>query len=253
MLCLPDPAENVEQAIKTARKLGMCVCIDLMYNLPGQTIENWVNTLKKAIELDVEIDCYALEVIPGTILEKQIKSGLIPPPGDTEYEKQLYLTAYRLLTDAGYKAVGHDRFSRVEWHFRESCLNGWPWSAQLTTGAGCFMGYFQRFSYSNIEDINDYMATVNAGRLPISRLSESTTEDMMRKVMARLYLRLPVNKQEFKEKFGKLPENVFPQQLQRLKEKGLIEIDDAEVRITKLGDLWKGNIAWEFAPKPNSC
>jgi len=249
LLCLPEPAENVEQAIKTARKLGMCVCVDLMYNLPGQTIESWISTLKKAIELDAEIDCYELEVIPGTVLEKQITSGLVPPPGDTEYEKQLYLTAYRLLTDAGYKAVGHDRFSRVEWHFKESCLNGWPWSGQLTTGAGCFMGYFQRFSYSNIEDMNDYMAAVHAGRLPISRLSESTPEDMMRKVMTRLYLRLPVSKQEFMEKFGQLPEDVFPQQLQRLKEKGLIEIDDTEVRITKLGDLWKGNIAWEFAPK----
>jgi oxygen-independent coproporphyrinogen-3 oxidase len=250
MLCLPDPAENVEQAIKTARKLGLCVCIDLMYNLPGQTVESWISTLKKAIELDAEIDCYSLEVIPGTALEKQIKSGLIPPPGDAEYEKQLYLTAYRLLIDAGYKAVGHDRFSRVEWHFKESCLNGWPWSGQLTTGAGCFMGYFQRFSYSNIEDIDEYMSAVNAGRLPISRLSESTPEDMMRKVMSRLYLRLPVSKHEFKQKFGKLPEDVFAPQLQRLKEKGLIEIDDTEIRITKLGDIWKGNIAWEFAEKP---
>jgi oxygen-independent coproporphyrinogen-3 oxidase len=249
LLCLPDPAENVEKAIKTARKRGMCVCVDLMYNLPGQTIESWINTLKKAIELDVEIDTYSLEVYPGTALEKQIKSGLIPPLGDAEHEKQLYLTAYKLLTDSGYKAVGHDRFSRVEWHYRESCLNGWPWGGILTTGAGCFMGYLQRFSYSNLEDINEYMATVNAGRLPISRLSESTPEDMMRRVMTRLYLRLPVSKQEFMEKFGKLPEEVFPQQLQRLKEKGLIEINGKEIRITKLGDIWKGNIAWEFAPE----
>jgi hypothetical protein len=28
-----------------------------------------------------------------------------------------------------------------------------------------------------------------------------------------------------------------------------IEIGDKEIRITKLGDIWKGNIAWEFAPK----
>ena len=62
-----------------------------------------------------------------------------------------------MLTEAGYKAVGHDRFSRVEWHMRENCLNGWPWGGILTTGAGCFMGYLQRFSYSNIEDINQYM------------------------------------------------------------------------------------------------
>jgi oxygen-independent coproporphyrinogen-3 oxidase len=248
MLCLPDSGANVEKAIRHARKLNLCVCVDLMYNLPRQTMESWISTLKKAIELDVEIDTYSLHVDPGTLLEKMIKTGVSPPPGDAEYEKQMYLTAYKMLTDAGYKAVGHDRFSRVEWHMRENCLNGWPWGGILTTGAGCFMGYLQRFSYSNIENINDYMATVKAGKLPISKLSESTTEDMMRRTMTRLYLRLPVDKKEFMQKFGTTPEKVFPKQLQKLKDKGLIEINDKEVRITKLGEIWKGNIAWEFAP-----
>ncbi len=252
MLCLPDSAADVEKAVRHARKLSLCVCVDLMYNLPGQTMESWVNTLKKAIELDVEIDTYSLHVDPGTPLEKMIKKGVSPPLGDAEYEKEMYIAAYKLLTDAGYKAVGHDRFSRVEWHMRENCLNGWPWGGILTTGAGCFMGYLQRFSYSNIEDINDYMATVKAGKLPISKLSESTDDDMMRREMSRLYLRLPVSKKEFKEKFGKLPEDVFAPQLKRLKEKGLIEVDSKEVRLTKQGEVWKGNIAWEFAPKPSS-
>jgi oxygen-independent coproporphyrinogen-3 oxidase len=249
MLCLPDTAENVEKAIRRAKKLGLCVCVDLMYNLPGQTMKSWIDTLKKAIELDVEIDAYSLHVDRGTPLEKMIEKGVAPPQGNAEYEKQQYLTAYKLLTEAGYKAVGHDRFSRIEWHFRENCLNGWPWGGILTTGAGCFMGYLQRFSYSNIEDMNEYIAAVKAGRLPISKLSESTDEDMMRRTMTRLYLRLPVDKAEFKHKFGKEPEEIFPQQLQRLKEKGLIEIDYKEIRITKLGDIWKGNIAWEFAPE----
>jgi len=248
-LCLPDPSAHLEAAIKKARKLGVCVCVDLMYNLPGQTMESWINTLKKAIELDIEVDCYALEVVPGTMLAKQIQEGKMPKPGNTEFETQMYLNAYKMLTDAGYKAVGHDRFSREPWHFKESCLTGWPFAAQLTTGAGCFMGYFERFSYSNIEDINEYMAAVNSGRLPIARLAESPTEDMMRKVMTRLYLRLPVDKVEFKQKFGKLPEDVFPEKLQRLKDKGLITITDKEIAVTKLGDLWKGNIVWEFASK----
>jgi coproporphyrinogen III oxidase-like Fe-S oxidoreductase len=249
MLCLPDSAASVEKAIRHAKKLGLCVCVDLMYNLPGQTMESWIDTLKKATELDVEIDAYSLHVDPGTPLEKMIERGVSPPQGDAEYEKQQYLTAYKMLTEAGYRAVGHDRFSRVEWHFRENCLNGWPWGGILTTGAGCFMGYLQRFSYSNIEDINEYMATVKSGKLPIKRLSESSDEDMMRRTMTRLYLRLPVDKVDFKQRFGKLPEDVFGRQLQRLKEKGLIEIDDKEIRITKLGDIWKGNIAWEFAPE----
>ena len=247
-LCLPDSAADGEKAIRHARKLDLCVCVDLMYNLPGQTMESWINTLKKSIELDVEIDAYSLHVDPGTTLEKMIKTGVSPPTGDAEYEKEMYLTAYKMLTGAGYTAVGHDRYSRVEWHMRENCLNGWPWGGILTTGAGCFMGYLQQFSYSNLENINDYMNTVKDGKLPINRLSESTTEDMMRRTMTRLYLRLPVSKEEFMQKFGTTPEKVFPNQLQKLKDKGLIEINEKEVRLTKLGEVWKGNIAWEFAP-----
>jgi coproporphyrinogen III oxidase-like Fe-S oxidoreductase len=94
---------------------------------------------------------------------------------------------------------------------------------------------------------NDYIAAVQEGRLPIAKLAKSTDKDMMLKFMTKLYLRLPVKKLEFKEKFGKLPEDVYPEQLKRLQEKGLIEINENEITITELGDLWKANIAWEFA------
>jgi len=175
-----------------------------------------------------------------------MKAGQVPPQVAPELQKKMYVAAYELFTEAGYKPVGHDRFSRVEWHAKENCLNGWPWAGILTTGAGCFMGYLQRFSYSNIESAKDYIAAVQEGRFPIAKLSESTDKDMMRKVMTKLYLRLPVNKLEFKERFGKLPEEVYPEQLKRLKDKGLIEINETEIKLTKLGDLWKANIAWEF-------
>jgi oxygen-independent coproporphyrinogen-3 oxidase len=248
-LCLPDSAADVEAAIKYARSLGLVVCVDIMYNLPGQTMESWEATLKKTIELDAEVDCYSLHVDPGTILEKMIKNGQSPPQGDAEHEKQMFMKAHEMLTKSGYKAVGHDRYSRVEWHMRENCLNGWPWGGILTTGAGCFMGYLQKFSYSNLEDINAYMETVKTGKLPISRLSESTMDDMMRRTMSRLYLRLPVSKKEFQEKFNTTPEKVFPKQIEKLKAEGLLETDENEVRLTKKGELWKGNIAWEFAPQ----
>jgi oxygen-independent coproporphyrinogen-3 oxidase len=248
-LCLPDSAKDVEEAIKFARKLGLVVCADIMYNLPGQTMESWEATLQKAIDLDAEVDCYSLHVDPGTILEKMIKNGQSPPQGDAECEKQMFMKAHEMLTKAGYTAVGHDRYSRVEWHMRENCLNGWPWGGILTTGAGCFMGYLQKFSYSNIEDINAYMEVVKSGKLPIARLSESTMDDMMRRTMSRLYLRLPVSKKEFMEKFNTTPEKVFPKQIEKLKAEGLLETDENEVRLTKKGELWKGNIAWEFAPQ----
>jgi oxygen-independent coproporphyrinogen-3 oxidase len=247
MMNLPDSAEHVKDEVRLARKLGLCVCIDIMYNIPGQTLDSWVDTVKTAIELDAEVDAYCLEVYPETTMYKQLQAGKIPPQPDPELEKKMYVKAYELFTEAGYKPIGHDRYSREPWHAKENCLNGWPWAGILTTGAGCFMGYLQRFSYSNIELAKDYVAAVQEGRFPIAKLSKSTDEDMMRKVMTKLYLRLPVDKLEFKERFGKLPEEVYPEQLKRLKAKGLIEINEKEIKLTKLGDLWKANIAWEFA------
>ena len=196
-------------------------------------MESCENTLKKTIELDSEVDAYSLHVDPGTLLEKMIKNGTSPPQGDAEHEKQLHIKAHKILTDAGYKAVGHDRYSRVEWHMRENCLNGWPWGGILTTGAGCFMGYLQKFSYSNIENINEYMETVAVGKLPIHRLAESTTEDMMRITMTRLYLLLPVSKKEFMEKFELHQKRSFRSNLKNSKNQGLIEIDEQENSLDK--------------------
>ena len=248
ILAIQDSGEHAEEIIRKARSLGMYVCIDLMYNLPGQTMEIWREDVKKAIALELEgVDCYPLEVYPGTMLELQIKRGEVPPPGDWKTEALMYVEAVELFTDAGYVPVGHDRFTRVKEHIEESCLNGWPWAGILTTGAGCFMGYLGRFAYQNIENPHLYIERVKSGSFPIAKISVSTDEDMVKKVMERLYLRLPVDKIEFKEKFGKLPEEVFPEAIKRLKDKGLIEVTDKEIRLTPFGDVWRINIAWEFA------
>ena len=61
-----------------------------------------------------------------------------------------------------------------------------------------------------------------------------------------LLIRRPVKKMEFKNKFGKLPEEAFGKTITKLKNKGLIETDDKEIRLTELGDIWRINICWDF-------
>ena len=79
----------------------------------------------------------------------------------------------------------------------------------------------------------------------------NSKEDEMGKMMMRLYIRLPVNKQEFKDRFGKLPEDAFESAINKLVRKGLIEVDDQEIRLTSLGDLWRLNVCWEFSGPQN--
>ena len=250
ILNIVDSAEEASEVIKTVRDMGIYACIDLMYNLPGETMETVKKDVETAMELRPEgIDYYALSIHPDTPLQKQVNSGKVPDLADADTEKAMYLEAYELFKQGGYKPTGHSRFSYVQEHFTESCVAGWPWAGQLTTGSGCFMGYLGPFSYLNIEPARAYIDFVSKGAFPIAKLSVDSKEDTMRKVMTRLYVRQPVDKIKFKKEFGMTPEEAFPGAIERLVSKGLLEVDDKEIRVTEKGDLWRYNIVWEFCEK----
>ena len=239
---LRDKAKNAEETIKTAHNLGLRVSVDLMYNLPGQNLKVWIEDVQRALELEVEsADCYALDVYPGTKIDQQLQSGDIPPRGNQEAETEMYLEANNTFKAAGYKKTCHNRFSRIQEDFLEPCME------VLGTGAGFFMGNLGEFSYVDINPSKAYIDTINRGKLPISKLSRTSKDDNMRKMMMRLYIRLPVNKQEFKNRFGKMPEEAFEDIINKLMQNGLIEDDGDEIRLTKLGDVWRYNVCWEFA------
>ena len=250
VLNIVDSAEDASRIIKTVREMGIYACIDLMYNLPGETMETVKKDVETAMGLEVEgIDYYALSIQPDTPLQKQVESGKVVNLADSETEKKMYLEAYEMFQNGGYKPTGHSRFSYVQEHFTESCVAGWPWAGQLTTGSGCFMGYLGPFSYVNIEPARDYIDFVSKGAFPIAKLSLDSKEDTMRKVMTRLYVRQPVDKIKFKQEFGIIPEEAFPGAIERLVKKGLLSVDASQIRVTEKGDLWRYNIVWEFCEK----
>jgi len=241
MFNLRDNARSAEKTVENARKLGLRVSIDLMYNLPGQTLKLWNRDVQRALELDVEsVDCYVLDVYPETKLAQQLQSGELPPRGNQDVETEMYLEAESAFKAAGYKPTCHNRFSRIAEDFEEPCME------ILSSGAGSFMGTLGKFSYVDIEPAEAYVESVKGGKFSISKLAVSSVEDEMGKMMMRLYIRLPVNKREFKRRFGKLPEEAFEATINKLEKKGLIEVDEQEIRLTKLGDVWRYNVCWEF-------
>ena len=247
-LNLRDNAKRAEQTIKTARKLGLRVSVDLMYNLPGQTLESWINDIQRTLDLDVEsTDCYALDVYPETKLAAQLQSGDLPPMGDQKTEKEMHLKAYRIFQNAGYEPTCHNRFSRIAEDFKEPCFD------TLGTGSGFFMGSLGKFSYVDINPAEAYIDSINRGRLPIAKLSVASIEDEMKKMMMRLYIRLPVNKEEFRKRFGIFPEEAFKTIIHKLEKRGLLEINDYEIKLTKLGDVWRYNISCEFSNSPDEA
>ncbi|MEJ2241815.1 MAG: radical SAM protein [Candidatus Bathyarchaeota archaeon] len=242
MVNLFDKTKDAEETIKTAHNLGLRVSIDLMYNLPGQSLEIWNKDIQRALELNVEsVDCYVLDVYPQTKIAEQLKSGELPPRGNEDMEKRMYNEAYTIFKSAGYKPTCHNRFSRIQEDFKEPCFE------TLGTGSGFFMGNLGDFSYTDIQPAESYVKAVDNSIFPISKLYYASLKDEMGKMMMRLYIRLPVNKEEFRNRFGILPEEAFKDTIEKLEKHHLIEIDDQEIRLTKIGDVWRYNICWEFS------
>jgi len=241
ILMLRDSGANAKQKLKEVKKHGLNVSIDLLYNLPGQSIDQWKEDLKQSVELDLEsVDCYPLEVYPNTPLSNMIAKGELPQANGDTKELEMYLEAYRFFKENGYAPTCHNRFSRLKEDFNK------PASEVIGTGAGFFMGHLGSYLYSDIENVEEYITKVQNGELPISKLARLSLEDEMRTAMMLLYVRVPVDRKDFKAKFGKFPEEAFPDALKRLQEKDLIEIRDDKIRLTEKGDPWRFNIAWEF-------
>jgi len=241
ILLLRDNSSDAKLKLKTAKKHGLQVSIDLLYNLPRQTTKQWAEDIKQALELEVEsVDCYPLDLYIDTPLARQIAAGELPPNNDGAAELEMYLEAYRIFKENGYLPTCHNRFSRIKEDFNK------PSAEVVGTGAGFFMGHIGSYLYSDIEDVKDYIAAVNNGAFPLARLTTLSQETEMRKAMMLIYIRVPVDREKFKLEFGKFPEEAFPDALRKLQEKRLIEIKDGKIRLTEKGDPWRFNIAWEF-------
>ena len=95
--------ESVKNAVHSARKAGLEVSIDLIYGAPGETLEQWQQSLEAAIALDTgHVSAYALIVEEGTALERKIRRGELPQPDD-DLEADMYELADSLLSNAGFE------------------------------------------------------------------------------------------------------------------------------------------------------
>lgn len=95
--------QDTIHSISIARKAGFeNINLDLIYNLPGQTIQDWHQNLQAALEFEPEhLSLYALSVEEGTLLERQISSGVYEVPDD-DHAADLMQESIPTLEQSGY-------------------------------------------------------------------------------------------------------------------------------------------------------
>jgi oxygen-independent coproporphyrinogen-3 oxidase len=129
-------AEEARSAYRAARSAGFDnVSLDLIFGLPGQTADRWLESLEEAIGLGPEhLSLYALTVEEGTPLAHDVARGRTPAP-DPDVQADLYLCAAERLAPAGYEQYEISNWARPGWRCRHN-LTYWRNGFWLGLGAG---------------------------------------------------------------------------------------------------------------------
>lgn len=146
-------ADDARRAFTTLRNSGFNnISLDLIYGLPGQTLESWEKSLREVIDLRPEhISAYLLSYEPGTLLTAQLNAGTITEAADDLVEN-MYAMLCRETSRAGYN---HYEISNFALPQREARHNSAYWDMTpylgLGPGAHSFDGTLRRENPANLK------------------------------------------------------------------------------------------------------
>jgi len=187
--------EQVQQAVMAARKAKFTnLSLDLIYGLPGQTMEDWQRTLADAVALGPEhLSCYGLKLEEGTPLWQQRQTQTLP---DDDAQADMYLYTVAALGEMGYEQYEISNFAKSGKESRHN-LKYWRMEEYAGFGPGAHSD-FGGVRYGYVRDIDSYIA----GRLV---LSESETDSTLARdyeyVMLSLRTAAGIDRQTFEKRY----------------------------------------------------
>ena len=194
-------ADEAINAFKTIRNNGIGnISIDLIFGLPGQTLDSFKYNIRQALNLNPEhISCYGLMYEPGTLLYKLRENGKI-----TECEDSLYISMYTVLTktlkENGYEHYEISNYCHSNMYSRHN-TSYWKNIPYIGLGAGAhsYDGNLRRY---NADNIRQYIAAVNAGHCFYTEEPETFNEKHNDYIMTHLRAKWGINLAEYQRMFG---------------------------------------------------
>ncbi len=159
-----DP-ENVHRAIEAAREAGIPRrSIDLIFAIPGQTMDQWDADLRRALTLGIDhVSCYSLTYEPNTAMTRRLAMGEFEPVSE-ELEMEMFRHTRGLLLEHGMSRYEVSNFGRPSSQSRHN-IAYWihdQWLAAGPSASGHVWGGADLRSgshrWKNVPRLGDYLA-----------------------------------------------------------------------------------------------
>ena len=217
----PHAAQDSINVIKKLQAKGLHnIQMDLMFNMPGHTMDIWKRDLEILSELNIpHFTIYLYRIHTDTPQDLLIKKGKVSKPAspETTMVKEMYRTVKQIAEDAGFKMYMVDHFCKPGY---ENMYNHWNFNIDVDTlgiGPGSY-SFFDEYRMGTETDVTKYIEHVNNDEFLISTISIKLSERMRREryiVFALLYYKIDYD--FYFNKFGSHFYKDFTEELERLK------------------------------------
>ncbi len=242
----PHNAQTAIESIENSRKFGYQINIEFIFGHAGETIENWINVIEKAVTLPVdEIQLYRLKVVAygdlqGIIIKHRSR---IPSFEESMMMKQI---AIDILAEHGFHENLRRVYSKKKKHYSHyaynQCCNLYD---QIGFGQTAFSSLRNRFVL-NTQYFDEYYASIEKGKLPLNRGYIRDKESQVRWAIVLPLKNSDLKKEYFEKVTGVSFDNIFRKKIERLKQFELIEENDRIVHLTELGAFVADEVVEQF-------
>ena len=238
---------NYEEFLNTynlAKEVGYNnINVDLMLGIPNQTESDVIDSINKVISLNPKhISIYSLIVEENTEIQRLIDSEILTMPSEDD-ERNMYWKTKTILEKNGFIQYEISNFAKKGYESKHN-LDCWNQEEYIGMGLASH-SYFNRKRFSNIDKLDKYIENENCleKNIIINEVQEMESQ-------AKEYMLIGLRKisgvsiSKFEKKFRINPLFYFRFEIDNLVEKGLIEVDLDNIKLTKKG-LDFANIVFE--------
>lgn len=255
-----QPFDQTKAAVDLARKYGIeSINVDLIYGLPFQTHDSFMDTLKETLKLDPErLAVFNYAHVPWLMKTmRKIDETTLPTP---DVKLQILKSTIDYFTTHGYKTVGMDHFAKPEDELFQAIETGElhrNFQGYTTKGGADLFGIgltsigeTEEYYAQNFKDMGEWEEAIDAGKLPLFRGILLTEDDKIRKdVIMQLMSNFKLDFKPIEEKHGINFKAYFADALEELKayeSEELITIKEDSIEATPTGTMIIRNLSMPF-------
>lgn len=239
-------AAEVYETLETAMSVGFTnISLDLIYGLPGQTMEDFKDTLDKALALDLpHYSSYSLIIEPKTVFYNLMQKGRLQLPPQ-ELEARMYEVLMETMARHGRQQYEISNFAKPGFESRHN-LTYWDNNEYYGIGAGAH-GYTGGNRIANHGPVKKYLKALEDGGLPVlEKHPVPVNEQMEEEMFLGLRKSAGVSAARFRDKFFVEIEQVFGEAVKEQTARGLLVKEDGAYKLTARGKLLGNEVFQSF-------